>query len=118
MNTVTAPLQHAEDYRTSMQRAARGFIERHQAEHLNDDGLFDRTVRYLVASLDVPAFMADRLVHLAMSERLQKGDSLLLVDMSRCDAGTRMVLDRRTGLRRPIPLRFLPDRFRAAQDTH
>ena len=48
--------------------AAKGFLARHRDEHLgNDQQLFERTTDYLVTSLDVPAFMAPRLAHLAMS---------------------------------------------------
>lgn len=67
MNPAQTTLQHADDYRSSMQVAARGFIERHQAEHLHDDRLFERTVSHLVNTLGVPVFMADRIVHLASS---------------------------------------------------
>ena len=56
------------EYRDSMQAAARAYLERHQAEHLADDGqLFERAARYLVQAMEVPVFMAQRLVHLAMS---------------------------------------------------
>ena len=68
MNTQPAPLA-TDEYRASMQAAALGFLQRHQAEHLTDDGaLFDRAVNYLVQAMDVPLFMAPRLAHLAMSE--------------------------------------------------
>src|SRR5690606_1736378 len=68
MNTITQ-IGDAQEYRSSMQRAAFHFLQRHQGEHLTDDGkLFERGVQYLVNAMDVPAFMADRLVHLAMSE--------------------------------------------------
>lgn len=79
----TAPQQvTAKEYREAMQQAAAAFIERHQAEYLHDDGLFERTVRYLVTALEVPAFMADRIVHLAMSERLPTGRAWVGVHMA------------------------------------
>lgn len=112
MNRAATTEQHAEDYRASMQQAARGFIDRHQAEHLQDDGLFARTVRYLVNTLEVPAFMADRLVHLAMSERLPQGKALASVNLS-----TGMVLDNRTGQCGAPPPRTLPGRFQASPNT-
>ncbi|WP_421684495.1 hypothetical protein HKW98_09115 [Stutzerimonas urumqiensis] len=69
MNSSVIPLGHAQEYRDTMQQAALAFLQRHQGEHLVDDGkLFERAVRYLVTSLEVPAFMADRLVHLAMTQ--------------------------------------------------
>ncbi|MCV6286626.1 hypothetical protein OFL26_17065, partial [Pseudomonas aeruginosa] len=55
MNVTPFTQQQADDYRTFMQQAARRFIEKHAAEHLDDDGLFERTVSYLVNSLDVAA---------------------------------------------------------------
>lgn len=113
MNTFPLTSQQADDYRTSMQLAACRFIERHQAEHLQDDGLFERTVRHLVTSLEVPAFMADRLVHLAMSERLPKGATLVSIDL-----GTGVALDHRTGVKAHLPIRLLPHRFQATQAAH
>lgn len=115
MNIAPLTQQQANDYRAFMQQAARSFIDKHAAEHLDDDGLFERTVGYLVNTLDVPAFMAGRLVLLAMSERLPKGVAWLAVDMAAGPRqGLQMVLDRRTGLQTPLPCRLLPHRFLAA----
>lgn len=76
----TAP--QLNDYRTVMQSNAAAFIKRHQQEHLQDDSLFDRTVNHLVDVWDVPVFMADRLVHLAMTERVTKGSRWFGIDMA------------------------------------
>ncbi|HBN9641703.1 hypothetical protein ACM7TK_18780 [Pseudomonas aeruginosa] len=119
MNVTPFTQQQADDYRTFMQQAARRFIEKHAAEHLDDDGLFERTVSYLVNSLDVPAFMAGRLALLAMSEHLPKGLAWVAFDMAAGpDQSVRMVLDRRTGQFTPLPSRFLPHRFLAAPAAH
>lgn len=108
MQTIPLTAKQADDYQSSMQQAAAKYIERHQAEHLNDDGLFERTVRYLVRALEVPSFMADRLVHLAMSDRLPKGKPLASIDLGTC-----AVLDNRTGQWDRPPLRTLPQRYQA-----
>ena len=55
------------DYQEQMTTAARQFVARHRDEHLSDQQLYERTTHYLVGSLEVPAFMAPRLAHLAMS---------------------------------------------------
>ncbi|WP_252275193.1 hypothetical protein [Pseudomonas subflava] len=112
MQTTTFTQQQADDYLTSMQAAATGFIERHEAEHLHDDQLFGRTVQYLVGAMGVPVFMADRITHLAMSDRLPKGRPLASVDLA-----TGAVLDNRTRCWLQPPLRTLPDRFLAASAT-
>lgn len=70
------------DYRTVMQSNAAAFIKRHQQEHLHDDSLFDRTVNHMVDVWDVPVFMADRIVHLAMTERVAKGSRWFGIDMA------------------------------------
>ena len=115
----TAPQQvTAKEYREAMQQAAAAFIQRHQAEHLHDDGLFERTVRYLVTALEVPAFMADRIVHLAMSERLPAGKAWVGVDMaSGPDRTAVLIHDHRTGINLLLPRRHLPGRFLAAPAT-
>ena len=96
----TAP--QLNDYRTGMQRNAAAFIERHQQEHLHDDSLFDRTVDHLVGVWDVPVFMADRLVHLAMSERSHKRGRWFGIDMA---SGRDLCVfhDRRTHKIVPVP---------------
>ncbi|HLT05851.1 MAG TPA: hypothetical protein VK019_12930 [Pseudomonas sp.] len=61
-------MDNRKDYQEQMTHAARQFVARHRDEHLSDQQLYERTTLYLVESLDVPAFMAPRLAHLAMSE--------------------------------------------------
>lgn len=118
MENTKPNAQALDDYRTTMQQAAAAFIKRHEAEHLHDDGLFDRTVRYLVTSLEVPAFMAERLVHLAMTERMPKGKAWVGVDMAAGpDQSRLLILDRRIGQTMLLPCRHLPGRFLAHQNT-
>jgi hypothetical protein len=64
------PAQHCpQDYRTSMQEAARAYLLRHQTKYLADsDQLFESCVRHLIVALEVPISMATKLVHLAWSE--------------------------------------------------
>ncbi|MHC8325996.1 hypothetical protein [Pseudomonas sp. LB1P83] len=58
-----------QDYRTSMQEAARAYLLRHQAQYLSDsDQLFESCVRHLIVALEVPTNTATKLVHLAWSE--------------------------------------------------
>lgn len=57
------------EYRAAMQRAALGFMQRHQAEHLgNDQLLFTRAVTHLQAALEVPAYLAETVTGLAFGE--------------------------------------------------
>ena len=66
MNT-TALLPH--DYRSQMQALALDYLQAHQDEHLCDnENLAQRAVQHLVLGLDVPVFMAPRLVALALTE--------------------------------------------------
>lgn len=106
----TAP--QLNDYRTVMQSNAAAFIERHQQEHLYDDSLFDRTVDHLVGVWDVPVFMADRLVHLAMTERSPKSGRWIGIDMA---SGRDLCIfhDPRFNKIIQVPHRDLPHRFLA-----
>ena len=110
MNILSQP-----DYRDSMQAAARAFLERHQAEHLADDGqLFERASQYMVRSLDVPVFMVQRLVHLAMTELNRQPPAYIGIDLAAGPDKTSVVLvDPRTGERACIPRRILPGRILA-----
>ncbi|WP_458379186.1 hypothetical protein [Pseudomonas chlororaphis] len=60
----------AHDYRSSMQRAALAYLQRHEAQFLvaDSDLLYDNCVRHLTTALEVPVFMAERLVHNARAE--------------------------------------------------
>lgn len=115
MNTITATTTagDAQEYRSTMQQAAQAFLQRHQAEHLADDGhLFDRAVSYLVNALDVPSFMADRLVHLAMSELDSKPRPVPIgIDYGTGDASRVALLHFSTGETVLIPCRHLPLRL-------
>lgn len=105
---LTAP--QLNDYRTVMQSNAAAFIEQHQQEHLHDDSLFDRTVNHLVDVWDVPVFMADRLVHLAMTERLPKGSRWFGIDMA-SGPDLSVLYDPRINKIIPVPVRHQPHRF-------
>lgn len=113
MNTLTTTAGNAQEYRTTMQEAALAFLQRHQGEHLADDGhLFDRAVSYLVNALDVPAFMADRLAHLAMTELDNKPRPAPIgIDYATGDSYTVALLHFATGERVLIPCRHLPARL-------
>jgi len=111
MNTIT-PISDAQEYRSSMQLAALHFLQRHQGEHLADDGkLFERGVQYLVNSLEVPAFMADRLVHLAMSELECLKHPVIGIDYGTGDESRAALVHFLTGETVFIPLRHLPARL-------
>jgi hypothetical protein len=110
-------MDNPQEYRSSMQSAALAFLLRHQGEHLVDDGqLFERANGYLVNSLEVPAFMAPRLVHLAMSELSEARQPRLLgVDLAAgADHSVLVLFDRRSGERVAISRRILPSRFLAS----
>lgn len=109
-------MSEAMEYRDSMQQAARSFLERHQAEHLGDDAqLFERAARYLVQAMEVPVFMAQRLVHLAMSDLGTPQPAWIGVDLASGPVDCSVVLiDRRTGERAMMPRRILPSRFLAS----
>ena len=113
MNTLTTTAGDAQEYRTTMQQAAQAFLQRHQGEHLADDGhLFDRAVSYLVNALDVPSFMADRLVHLAMTELDDKPRPAPIgIDYGTGDSHTVALLHFATGETVLIPCRRLPLRL-------
>ncbi|MDA7086527.1 hypothetical protein PH586_09065 [Pseudomonas sp. SA3-5] len=109
MNILSQP-----DYRDSMQAAALGFLQRHQSEHLADDGaLFDRATSHLVNTLEVPVFMAPRLVHLAMSNLGKPQQPWIGIDLAiGTDRSSDVwVIDRRNGERALMPRRILPSRF-------
>ena len=123
MNVST--INDAQEYRASMQRAALTFLQRHQAEHLTDDGhLFERAVGYLVNSLEVPAFMADRLVHLAMGELECLKRPVIGIDYGTADVTRVALVNFFSGEAVLIPLRHLPARLQppaaplAAAATH
>lgn len=99
------------DYREQMQQAALAFLQRHQAEHLADNQrLFERTCDYLVNSLEVPVFMADRLAHLAMTQ-LDKRPARVIVARAASSAEWTCLVNPLTGESVLIPQRLLPMRL-------
>lgn len=71
------------DYRSQMQAKALSFLQQHHTEHLGDTAqLIERTTSHLVHQLDVPLFLAPRLVALAISELQPYQRTWLGIDQS------------------------------------
>ncbi|KIH84236.1 hypothetical protein [Pseudomonas batumici] len=102
------------DYRSSMQRAAFSYLQRHEAEHLVDtDLLFDRCVCHLTRALEVPVFMAQQLVHNAWTElQVINQRKWVGVDWGTGPGATVVhLVDLRADLRYPVPARLLPQKL-------
>lgn len=109
------PLQNginAQDYRETMQAVAEAYLQRHQAEHLDEGQLFERTCQYLVAN-EVPLFMAQRLVYLAMSTLTPPRVTVGLDTANGSDQTVVVLVDSRDGIHHVINRRLLPQRFLA-----
>lgn len=112
MHRALTPIDPAQEYRDTMQKAARAFLKRHQGEHLADDNLLlDRTVSYLVNSLEVPLFMAPRLAYLALTELEGARAVVIGIDPGSSDGDWACIVDRRNGDRALVRYRLLPTRF-------
>lgn len=106
--------QQTHDYRSSMQQAAFAYLQRHEAEHLVDsDLLFDRCIRHLTHALEVPVFMAPKLVHNAWTElQMIKKRRWIGVDWAVGTDSTRVhLVDVLSDQRFPVPARFLPQKM-------
>lgn len=106
--------QQTHDYRSSMQQAAFAYLQRHEAEHLVDsDLLFDRCIRHLTLALEVPVFMAPKLVHNAWTElQMIKKRRWIGVDWATGADNTRVhLVDVLADQRFPVPARFLPQKM-------
>jgi hypothetical protein len=114
MNPTTLQTNiNAKDYSETMQGVAEAYLRRHWAEHLDEGQLFDRACKYLVTANEVPVFMAQRLVYLAMS-KITPPSVTVGVDWGDKRFGeiTRAVLiDSRDGIRHLVPRRILPLHF-------
>lgn len=106
--------QQTHDYRSSMQQAAFAYLQRHEAEHLVDsDLLFDRCIRHLTLALEVPVFMAPKLVHNAWTElQVIKKRRWIGIDLASGSDSTRVhLVDVLTDERFPVSARFLPQKL-------
>lgn len=107
--------QMTHDYRTSMQRAAYAYLQRHEAQYLSgSDLLFDNCVHHLTAALEVPLFMAQQLTHNAWNElqavrRRERAARQVAIEALRTP-GARVVhlIDTRTQHRYCVSARLLP----------
>ena len=108
------PEQLTHDYRSSMQHAAFAYLQRHEAEHLVDsDLLFDRCIRHLTLALEVPVFMAPKLVHNAWTElQVIKKRRWIGVDWASGSDSTRVhLVDVLADQRFLVSARFLPQKL-------
>ncbi|CRM58630.1 hypothetical protein [Pseudomonas sp. 24 E 1] len=112
--------QQTHDYRSSMQQAAFAYLQRHEAEHLVDsDLLFDRCIRHLTLALEVPVFMAPKLVHNAWTElQVIKKRRWIGIDLASGSDSTRVhLVDVLTEERFPVSARFLPQKLLDQRST-
>lgn len=112
--------QQTHDYRSSMQQAAFAYLQRHDAEHLADsDLLFERCIRHLTLALEVPVFMAPKLVHNAWTElQVIKTRTWIGVDWGIAPNCSRVhLVDVRADQRFPVSARFLPQKLLDQRNT-
>ncbi|KEX94736.1 hypothetical protein HA62_05965 [Pseudomonas putida] len=104
MNMMTNAQNPEREYRAAMQSAALCYMQRHQAEHLeNDQQLFNRTVTYLQATLEVPVYLAETLTGLAYAE-LHSGCEQRHLDLKNSSASVAMLTDPASGKSFAIPV--------------
>ncbi|WP_085656121.1 hypothetical protein [Pseudomonas sp. B11(2017)] len=112
--------QLTHDYRSSMQDAAFAYLQRHEAQYLVDsDLLYDNCIRHLTISLEVPVFMAERLVHNAWTElQVINQRKWIGVDWGASPSCTVVhLIDTRADQRYPVPARLLPQTLLAQRDA-
>ncbi|WP_204126894.1 hypothetical protein [Pseudomonas ogarae] len=112
MNNASTDL----DYQDSMLIAAKGFLVRHQSEHLNSDTqLLSRITEHLIAALNVEPAMARRLAELAFSEfnTFKNGQCL---DLSVSSPAVAQIYQPSTGLSWAVPVELIYQRIIAAPE--
>lgn len=103
MKTLNAQNPEGE-YRATMQNAALCFMQRHQAEHLdNDQQLFTRAVNYLQTTLGVPVYLAETLASLAYGELQYASEKRHLV-LCRSSESVAVLIDPASGQSFAIPV--------------
>lgn len=120
MNPTTLQTSiNAQDYRDTMQAVAEGYLQRHWGEHLDEGQLFERTCQYLVTANEVPVFMAQRLVYLAMS-KITPPSITVGVDWGQPggDKTAVVLIDSRDGIHHLVPRRLISERFLAQAAPH
>lgn len=108
------------DYRSSMQRSAFAYLQRHQAQYLVDsDLLYDNCVRHMTTALEVPVFMAQQLVHNAWTElQVIARRKLIGVDWGHNpDCTVVHLIDLQADLRYPVSARMLPQTLLDQRDS-
>ena len=112
MNTpMPYTAQALSDYNSTMQAVAEGYLRRHWDEHLDEGQLFERTCQYLVTANEVPVFMAQRLVYLAMSNITPPSVTVGVDWANHGDKTVAVLIDSRDGIHHLVPRRILPLHF-------
>jgi hypothetical protein len=113
MSTLPA----AQQYQDTLQAAALVFLERHQCEHLRDDGrLCDRAVQHLVADYDVLTQLAEKIVHLAFGNMTALFERQRLDVVSSTSTHT-VIVDPSTGHAWSVPVSLIYERILNAPDN-
>lgn len=107
MNMMTTAQNPEREYRSAMQSAALCYMQRHQAEHLeNDQQLFNRTVTYLQTTLEVPVYLAETLTGLAYGE-LHAVSGQRHLDLKGSSASVAVLTDPANGRSFAIPVALI-----------
>lgn len=107
MNMTITAQNPEREYRAAMQTAALCYMQRHQAEHLdNDQQLFSRTVIYLQTTLEVPVYLAETLTGLALGELRSDGGQRHL-DLKNSSQSVAIVTDPTSGKSFAIPIALI-----------
>ncbi|CAD5378991.1 conserved hypothetical protein [Pseudomonas sp. OF001] len=102
MNTATE-----RNYRETLDAAALGYLQRHQAQHLaNEQHLFNLAVAYLMACYGAAKVLAENTVARVVSE-LRSGGERCFLDVSASTCTTAVIVDPASGISHSVPLHLI-----------
>jgi hypothetical protein len=110
------PQTNTLDYQECMQNAALAFLERHQAEHLGDIALLERTSNHLMSSFGVTELVAIKLTALAHIELLGIAYRQRL-DLDYSTTTVVVIKDPIKGVFWHVPVNLIYERILAAPDN-
>jgi len=95
------------NYRETLDAAALGYLQRHQAKHLGDEQhLFNLCVAYLMASHSADKSLAENTVARALSN-LHGGTDRRFLDVSASNGNTAVIVEPASGITHSVPVALI-----------
>ena len=103
---MQSPMRYPTDYLETLQQAALAFLRLHRGEHLGEQELFSRAVKYLTNTMRINQAVAENMVARAYGE-LTSGNNERHLDVSLSTGDIAILVDKKSGIHYAVSVNLI-----------